>query len=529
MRFRIVSGPPALDLAVASKYDANANTTTVSKFRQAQDKSEAIRIHLENFRPFRDSGEFPLAPLTCLVGANSSGKSSIITAILLLKQSLEQERVSSRVTPLTLSGPYCDLGSFRDVVHGHRVKSHIGLTFKIPVATMMQSMESRAPLVALDIPRSMLRDRRFYYSPESRTDLPITRSVTLALSFVTDAPFGPSLSRIEFSVEGIGSAYFLRTTGGERRQHWRAYTHELPSQCVAMSFSRHGFFPFINIRQKVYVRCTPHTKQRIRRFLGASHLILDYLQRLLALSEVIGPFRTPPERRYAFGGFSSSRSGPRGEQAVDLLVTEKLLKTSKHPLQSAVSFWLQHLKLAEKVSVEILAKNINLFQLNLAGAGRSPQSNVADVGYGISQILPVIVQGLLMRPGGVYMVQQPELHLHPDAQAGLADFFLYLAGYGIRVVVETHSEYLLIRLRRRLAEGKLNIGRSLPGLRRTSLPLSRGKVAVLLTKIEGLRMGAKVTELALGDSFQFENLPKDFMSQAIDDRVALLKAAGSNR
>src|SRR4029077_19948550 len=99
--------------------------------------------------------------------------------------------------------------------------------------------------------------------------------------------------------------------------------------------------------------------------------------------------------------------------------------------------------------------------------------------------------------------------------------------YGIRVIVETHSEYLLIRLRRRLAEGKLDIGRSLPGMRRTRLPLSKEKVAVLLIKTEGQRLGAKVTELALGGSFQFENLPKDFMSQAIQDRLALLKAAGN--
>jgi predicted ATPase len=176
-----------------------------------------------------------------------------------------------------------------------------------------------------------------------------------------------------------------------------------------------------------------------------------------------------------------------------------------------------------------LAKNINLFQLNLEGVGRSPVENVADVGYGISQVLPVIVQGLLTRPGGVYMVQQPELHLHPDAQAGLADFFLYLSLYGIRVIVETHSEYLLIRLRRRLAEGKLDVGRSLPGFRRTHLKLCKDQVAILQTENKGQKIGSKVTELILGDSFQFENLPKGFMSQAIDDRMALLKAVGNKK
>jgi predicted ATPase len=288
------------------------------------------------------------------------------------------------------------------------------------------------------------------------------------------------------------------------------------------------FFPSIEWRPNFY-RQSRNKRKPISKFIIASRLAIQYFTQLLNSSEMMGPFRTAPERRYTFGGFSSSKSGPRGEQAVDLLITEKLLKTSKHPLQSAVSFWLQHLKLAQKVSVESLAKNISLFQMDLADVGGIPQANVADVGYGISQILPVIVQGLLMRPGGLYMVQQPELHLHPDAQASLADFFLYLASSGVRVVIETHSEYLLIRLRRRLAEGKLDIGRSLPGLRQTSVPLSREQVSILLTTNGKNAAGATVTELALGDSFQFENLPKGFMSQAIDDRMELLKAVGTKR
>ena len=495
--------------------------------------TSTIGLSLKSFRGFRESGDFRLAPLTCLVGANSSGKSSIISAILLLKQSLEQERLSTRVTPLMLSGPYCDLGNFRDVVHAHKVKSEIGFAFKVPVGLIRVPLDPREPIVKMDVPRSVTRGPAYFANPyahfmvSSKHELPSTRAVTVELSFVVDAPFGPSLSKLLLDVEGVGSARFLRTTRGERRQHWRAYIHDLPSQSVAMRFFRTRFFPRIEPRQEILNRCPGRTKQRIRRFLHASGMVLEYLQRVLILSEVIGPFRTPPERRYAFGGFTTTRSGPSGEQASDLLITEKLLKTPKHPLQSAVSFWLQHFKLADKISVEDLAKNVNLFELALAGAGRTPRANVADVGYGISQILPVIVQGLLMRPGGIYMVQQPELHLHPDAQAGLADFFLYLTSCGIRVIVETHSEYLLIRLRRRLAEGKLDVGRSLPGLRRRSVPLSKEDVTVLLTKIERQRLGAKVSELALGNAFQFENLPKDFMSQALDDRLALLRAVGT--
>jgi predicted ATPase len=130
-----------------------------------------------------------------------------------------------------------------------------------------------------------------------------------------------------------------------------------------------------------------------------------------------------------------------------------------------------------------------------------------------------------MRPGGIYLVQQPEIHLHPDAQAGLADFFIYLASYGVITVVETHSEYLLLRLRRRLAEGGIPLSLGLPIEQYKVPPLSREDVTVLLT---GSDKGgnAFVTELEIGDSFQFENLPKGFMSQAMDDRIELLNLIG---
>jgi len=122
-------------------------------------------------------------------------------------------------------------------------------------------------------------------------------------------------------------------------------------------------------------------------------------------------------------------------------------------LHSALSFWIRHLKLADSLYVKDIAKRLNLFEVDITGAGRGTTANLADVGFGVSQVLPVLIQGLLTRSGGIYLVQQPEIHLHPDAQAGLADFFIYLASYGVITVVETHSEYLLLRLRRRLAEG----------------------------------------------------------------------------
>jgi hypothetical protein len=315
----------------------------------------------------------------------------------------------------------------------------------------------------------------------------------------------------------------VRTTGLERKQHWRVYTSELPSQSLGYRANLRSFFPVIETRSASYKHSGPRTKHRIRSFLAASQSMFRYLGDSLASSDLIGPFRTPPIRRYAFGGFSASRSGPTGEQAVDLLITEALLRPpGQRPLHRAVSFWIKHLQLAQSLDVKDLAKRLNLFEVDIRGARRGTKANLTDVGFGISQVLPVIVQGLLMRRGGIYLVQQPEIHLHPDAQARLADFFMYLASQGVITVVETHSEYLLLRLRRRLAEGSKSIPPGLLGRGMESTPLNVNDVSVLLTGSDGEE--ATVRQLAISDSFQFDDLPKGFMSQALDDRVAILKA-----
>ena len=100
--------------------------------------------------------------------------------------------------------------------------------------------------------------------------------------------------------------------------------------------------------------------------------------------------------------------------------------------------------------------------------------DITDVGFGISQVLPVIIQGYLSKKDSLTIIEQPEIHLHPKMQAELADLFIEIcsdlkedekveknkvvpAKYSIEkyLVIETHSEYLLKRLRRRIAEGRI--------------------------------------------------------------------------
>jgi len=484
----------------------------------------SLNMRLENFRLFRDSGWFKVAPLTCLVGRNSSGKSSIVSSLLLLKQSLEQQALGTAPMALTLSGPYCDLGNYSDVVYDHDESSDITFSFSASLANIRtDSREKRGQLVDFSVPRPLPASRPYFGRWIDQKLLPRVGSIEVRLRFSADERFGPSLSRLEVEISKLGTASFVRTSGLERSQHWRVYTTELPPQSLAFRPTQRSFFPAIEVRSSSYRHSAPRTKHRIRSFVAACQAMFRYVSESLVFSNQVGPFRTPPERRYA-GGFGASRSGPSGEQAVGLLITEALLRSpGQRSLHREVSFWIKHLGLARSLDVRDLAKRLNLFEVDIKGARRGTEANLTDVGFGISQILPVLVQGLLMQRGGIYLVQQPEIHLHPDAQAGLADFFIYLAGNGVTTIVETHSEYLLLRLRRRLAEGATPISSGRP-LVDDVRPLALNEVAVLLTGTD--QTEAAVRELKINESFQFSNMPSGFMSQALDDRAALLRSLG---
>lgn len=113
-------------------------------------------------------------------------------------------------------------------------------------------------------------------------------------------------------------------------------------------------------------------------------------------------------------------------------------------LYEALDAWLVHLNVASEVQVSksnsfgfnVLIKNIE-----------NKQSDIMNVGIGVSQVLPVLITGLLSEENETLIFEQPELHLHPYPQSRLADFFMALVNRNRRVIVETHSEYMLLRLR----------------------------------------------------------------------------------
>lgn len=177
----------------------------------------------------------------------------------------------------------------------------------------------------------------------------------------------------------------------------------------------------------------------------------------------LGPLREEPRLVYAlpFSG-DPTDVGLKGEYTAAVLNANKNIEVSywdpekediiKAPLRQAVNYWVRHLGIADSVEVEEAGKLGHIIAVEEAGIPK--YLDLTNVGVGVSQVLPILVSGLLAKEGSVLCYEQPEIHLHPKIQAGIADFFLGLIHCQKRCIVESHSEYLVNRIRRRLAESQ---------------------------------------------------------------------------
>ncbi|MYC77458.1 AAA family ATPase [Candidatus Poribacteria bacterium] len=169
------------------------------------------------------------------------------------------------------------------------------------------------------------------------------------------------------------------------------------------------------------------------------------LEQTLGALFPMAPFRRPPERWYIFTGTSPQDVGYRGNLLPDLLFRH-------HELVEETNEWLKKLDMGYEIEVKPVGGNSgDLFEMRLIDTRRKERVNVAlpDVGFGVSQLLPFIVQSLVAKEQ-IISIEQPEVHVHPKLQADLGDLLAEAIKEPRqnRFIVETHSEHLILRLQR---------------------------------------------------------------------------------
>ena len=438
-------------------------------------------IKFTNFKTWPQA-EVEFRRVTGFFGKNSSGKTSLLQFLLLLKQTKD---ATDRGVSLDLNGPYASLGVFKDVIRGHDDKETIQWDLRF-------SRQSRLSLI----------------NPGSRRTRYLAQSHRLRISGAVESRSGaPFSSRLRYTV-GDGATFGLRQkSSGES-------AFELYSRLEDFSFVRTKGRPW---QLPGPIKSYAFPDQARTYFQNAS-----FLSDLEAAFEAqmdsifyLGPLREYPQRDYLWARSRPVDVGLRGEKTIDAILAATAAKATRNlkskahhkSFQEMIAYWLERMGLIQSFKVEEIAPGSNRWQAKVRVRKGGTEVMMTDVGFGVSQVLPVITLLYYVPEGSTVILEQPEIHLHPLAQAELADVILSVAQHrSVQIVLESHSEHLLLRLQRRIAE-------------------DRAKSDDVSLYFCTDRNGASVLDDLSMDLFgRIENWPDQFMGDAFGEAVAAEKA-----
>ena len=392
-------------------------------------------IGLHNFKAFADL-ELDLAPITLFLGPNNCGKSSILASLRLLAQTVDSY---DPYVALLLSGSMGDFGTYKDIVYRNHRARPMTLSVSVHAGSGGPGLWKPSASDTSDV----LTIHLDYKYRTKRREL-ILRSAEVEVN-------GRRLLRTAYSarserqlVEQIGGAVVpppikSALSDGLRMQNFapRLLTYRLRNRDSERSAV--GEFLTKRVAQDAELA-------------GRAAMAIAYRLRDI---EYIGAMRVPPSRTYKYTGERRRRVGPGGEEAAGMLMMDSARggKRSLKVLES-MKQWLSAAGIASDVKIVPLSDRH--YEIRVEHPITKEHQNLADVGQGVSQILPVLVAGLHLSEGSALVVEEPEIHLHPRAQAALGDFFLTLFEKGVQSIIETHSEYLLLRLLQHVASGAIS-------------------------------------------------------------------------
>jgi len=439
-------------------------------------------LSLENFKSWKKVDRMRFAPITGLFGTNSSGKTSILQLLLMLKQTVESpDRAQALIFGDEKTA--ANLGTFQDIAFGHEVTAHLKWSLKWKLAKNLSIKDTKDPSTILFSGTDLGFDSEVW--SENGKLIVGGMSYTFAGQRFGMERKGTTGSKYKVMSEG-GGFTFIRTQG-------RPWDLPAPVKCYGFPDQVKAYFQNAG-------------------FLGDLPLAFE---NLFSHVYYLGPLREYPQRQYTWAGAEPADMGPRGERVVDALLAARergdvipLGKGRKRPtLEQYVAEWLKNLGLIHDFSVETIARDSNLYRVRVQKSATSAEVLITDVGFGVSQILPALVLCYYVPEGSTILLEQPEIHLHPSVQAGLADVFLdAVKRRNVQIIFESHSEHLLRRLQRGIAEG-------------TTTPES---AALYFCRMDDGQ--SRLTGLELDVFGNIANWPKDFFGDEFGEMAAITKA-----
>ena len=408
-------------------------------------------LSVQNFKSWKDTGKLHLAPLTGFFGANSSGKTSILQTLLMLKQTVERPPDWKGVIDFGDDSSLVNLGSFDDLIHGHRRDAPL----QISLSWRFSEKLSLPDVDEVDI-------------------LSFNLSVDNVENAVSEVSFNYRTGKQRFGVHRGGPNAYLASVPGEPD----SYVESL-SRCYGIH----------------------DAPLHIRQLFSPLQTCFENLFRSI---RYLGPLREYPRRHYAWQGKHSPGVGQHGEEMVTALFSGRI---QLRPTEEQIPKWLQRLDLIDSYRLNPIPNTETGYEFLVRKYKGGPEVRLTDVGFGVSQVLPVLVLCYYVPEGSILILEQPEAHLHPKVQSELADLLIEVVkNRKLQIILESHSEHLLIRLMRRIAEEQI----------------SADDTAFYFCEMnEGT---SEIERLNVDDYGNITNWPQNFFGDATGDLVEKTKA-----
>ena len=442
------------------------------------------KLTLGNFKAW-EQVDLQFGKVTGIFGANSAGKSSLLQLLLLLKQT-KNATDRGLVLDFGSSSGIVNLGSFNNVVHRHDQKRRISWFLDWTLPSKLMTIAVSGPRSAVAFAGDSLQTRCEVGLRKERLWPHLLAYRFNEAVFSLEAQASPGN---KFTLEAHNSKGFQF-----RRNRGRAWP--LPDPVKT------HLFP-----------------DEVRHFYQNAHFLSGFelaYERLMDSIYYLGPLRDYPRREYGWTGSSPDDVGQRGELTIAAMLSATRdgqmrslgYRKRKKPFQAMIAHWLSELGLIQDFLLEEIADGTNLYRALVKTSRWSVPTALTDVGFGVSQVLPALVLLYYVPEGSTVLLEQPEIHLHPAVQSGLADVMLSVAkARNVQIIVESHSEHLLRRLQRRVAEGEA----------------SAEDIKMYFVSPNGYK--ARLSGLSLNTWGEIENWPDHFFGDEMGEIGAIAKAS----
>jgi predicted ATPase len=504
-------------------------------------------IEYQNYKAF-EKANIPVKPITILLGANSVGKSSIVQSLLMFQQT-GKAGLKSYKSALKLYGGYVNFGEPLNLYRKKNTTKPLSFTFELKSKELKDYFQeyliSSFVRVFAEIPYYLpfkgfseirdseignvndfekLIDALISFLSKKTTQDRYQKEVRFFLSHRHEISI-PGISKQNRS-EIIAIYRFLYSLKKNIKNELFTIQFELKInkqgnleiEKLKVSHEKNVLFEFLNNgeidiksdlikfsekekseldsifdKNNTIFNCFKIDRENLKNISVKINVVAQMMQKAqLELQKefsenninYVSPLRAHPKRYYMLDKAKLNLT----LDTLDGDAIAEVLKDNKS-LTKKVNNWLT------KFGIEVDVKEFKEVIHHLIVKQNNLDLDITDVGFGISQILPVIIQGFLSAKNSTTIIEQPEIHLHPKIQADLADLFIDIIKVSTnrRLIIETHSEYILKRLRRRISEGKI----------------SPDKVAICLFSPQSEDKGAEVEELKIEEQGYFE-WPEEF-------------------